>query len=410
MAALLGSPVGAATAQVVDIATFADDGAEPKVTATETADRFVAGWQQNGSIYARGVNAGMLEASASLFTRRSDYRWRTTYDQPALAWVRGQRRVLAAGRRLDEREIVTPSDRFWIPEGQAIEVATFDEALRPLARRVLDPRGGGLSGGLVESMPAVAADEFGSFCCVLVAFEASHTRGLELQRLGSGLELIAGGASSLAPGSGETLMNPALVYQRFNDVFLLVYETETEIRARRVPALSGFAGPEQRLAIKRTPARPGTRGEAHPSVAYASAANRFLVAYRDDNGVHGIYLDRDGVPIGTAFPIRGPSSCTPLCTFDAVSLDAPAVAAFDGGRAFLAAVDRRGMFAPGDASALATFRVQPPRTGPSFDWSWVTTYADGPSWQPQLAFDAASGQAFAVFEVGSRVRGVRFRP
>jgi hypothetical protein len=406
----VGLALAAVTASAqVELGISASPGAQPRIVGTETADRFVVAWKTGASVEARPLEAGVPGEAARLFQESLGFRSRSRYQDPALTFKSGQDRVLAAALRVDESLI--GADPIWVPAGQSIELAVFDRDLGRLGRRWVDAPSGT---PFAEGKPALAADDFGdAACCALLAYENASTRGLELERLDATAARF-GSPLSIAASGSALLVNPTLEYQHRRDIFLLVYETANDIRARVVPAVSGAPLVERIIATKARTVRSDTRGTSRPSVAYGPSLDRFLVAWRDDDQVFGLFLSGlTGAPVTAPFLIHGGVTCSgfpaPICVFDAVSVDNPSVAAVEGGAAFLVSVDRRATLAPGDPAAVATFRVTSPVT-PTFPWDYRIDFADGPSGQTAVAFDAESGQAVVAYLAHGGAWAVRFVP
>jgi hypothetical protein len=246
---------------------------------------------------------------------------------------------------------------------------------------------------------------------VLLAYENPNTRSLELEHLGETGARFGTPIAFPAPVSGR-LSNPKVVYQTVRDHFLIVYETHRDIRARVLRAMAAAPGPERVLATKLVRGPIGSRGTSRPVAAYAAARDTYLVAWTDNGEVYGLFLNGDGNPFTTPFPVRGGARCggVPLrCELAPVPYGPPTALAADGGDSFRLVVEGRNRATPSEGSTLVAFTVQPPETGGPFAWERLLTPAEGPSAQPAAAIEA-SGSALAAFQRLGDVWAATFVP
>jgi hypothetical protein len=109
------------------------------------------------------------------------------------------------------------------------------------------------------------------------------------QRVSSGGELI-GPPFFIAAGPGGTRRWPDVAYNKQHDEYLVVWETDWHVQARRVAGVGGAVGAEVTIAVGGT----GVGYYDEAAVAYANTADRYVVVFRHVQWppvAYGIYFD-----------------------------------------------------------------------------------------------------------------------
>jgi hypothetical protein len=320
-------------AQVFPIAGAVSERTRPQVTYSPELDRHLVVWEQGGEVYGRWVEAdGTTLAPFPILSRHvaGSYPDEIFYAEPAVGFKTGQNLFVVAATEI-LRVYAGPAylDTFGIAlvfidqDG----VRRNDQYLRTLGPGVREPR-----------RPAVAADTHGRGCCIMVAWEDAITRRLHGQRLKANASLH-GSQLVLASPSAARAVNPALIYQRLRDHFLLTFEVEsdvgvTSVVARRVPASSGAAGTELRLADKTHRDRRADHPEGRPRGVYSAERDTYVVTWFDEPWVWGAFINGDALTHTAAWRVPAPLSCAPphyACLFQPRAVDAPTPVAVDGG-------------------------------------------------------------------------------
>jgi hypothetical protein len=250
----------------------------------------------------------------------------------------------------------------------------------------------------------VAADTYGSDCCILVAWEDAVTRRLHGQRLKADASLHGSQMVLASPSSGRAV-NPSLVYQRARDHFLLAYEAKTEasgtyVAARRVPAYSGAAGAELHLAAKTHIDRRDAHPEGRPRGAYNAGRDTYLVAWFDEPWVRGVFINGDTLSRTPAFRIPRPWSCSPFspdpCLFQPWAVSTPAVVAV--GHGFQVMFSDMSLWAGADSSLVSYSVVPGPGGSASISGRVLVDYSEGAKRATSAAYSAAADRVLVTWQ------------
>lgn len=400
---LLGTP--AAFAQVFGIDGGFALGAEdtsPLVRFQTGQSRAQALWAQRGSIVAVGLEGARRSPSRSILmpgmASCEDIARCVRYSAPDLAAVPGGDRWLVAA------SLQYTVDRGFDHVGGAgfplilhypmLEVAAMDGDRRRLWRLTLDPAGSNPFIG--PQRPAIAATREGA---LLAYTDMRPGGGLERRLFVQRLSLDGStlGAPTALPTLAARWADNARVVAGERE-YLVVYETDQDLRAQRIDAASGSLLRSELIAAK-------TRAESHPSgrpvVAWSAKQRRYVVSWREGARIRLLFLSDSARPLHA--PLELPPPCSGFgCLFSSQVEGWPSLSISPAGDRVNVAYSARPLL---DTSRLGQVAYSLPVATPlaaAPSSRWLVAPTDGPAEESSHAV-STRGPTYAVFRRGERL-------
>jgi hypothetical protein len=375
---------------------------EPSVHFESDATRAQAVWAQRGSIIAVGLEGTRRSSTRSIvmpgMASCDNVRHCVRYSRPRVAQVPGSDRLLVAAqlrysvdRGFDH--IGGGSFPLVIPYPM-LEVVALDRDRRRLWRRELDPAASNPIIG--PQRPSIAATRDSA---LLAWTDMRPADGLQqrlfVQRLSIDGELL--GVPQPIPSPGAAWADHGGLAAGDTE-FLLVYETDRELRAQRIHATTGALGIAERIASKRQADR---HPSAQPVVAWSTAHRRYLVSWREGTRVRLVSLSASARPLHA--PIDLPPPCSGFgCLFSSQVEGWPSLGFSANGDRVNVAYSARPVL---DTSRLGQVAYSLPVASPlsvTPTSRWLVAPTEGPAEESSHAA-SSRGPLYAVFRSGARM-------
>ncbi|MBD8528116.1 hypothetical protein [Pseudomarimonas arenosa] len=396
--------------QTVSAQVFAIDGgfaldsqpAEPSVQFNASDGQAQALWAQRGSVIAVGLDGARRSASRSIImsgvANCDDLPRCTRYTTPRIASVPGGHQWLVAAERLDLEDRgfdhIGGGSFPLILSYPRLEVAAFDAARRVHWRRVLDPAEGNLYIG--PQRPSIAA----TANSVLLAYtDMRPADGLRhrlmVQQLSTRGDLL-GEARAISSPAAAWADNGSLAASE--NEFLLVYETDQDLRAQRIDAFSGTVGRFEVIAVK-TAAESTPSGK--PVVIYSALHRRYFVSWREDSRIRLLSLSSSGRPLHA--PVNLPPPCSGFaCLFSSQVAGWPSLSFSPDGDQLNVVFSARPVLDTARVGQVAYSLPLATLASARPSSRWLVAPTDGPADESSHAVSALN-PIYAVYRNGNRM-------